>query len=628
MAGGEGTRLRPLTSNAPKPMLPLVNRPMMEHIVDLLRSHGIDDIVVTVAFMPNAIRNYFGDGSEFGVRMVYATEESPLGTAGSVRNAMDELDDTFLVISGDVLTDIDLTALVAEHREREALATIGLVRVENPLEYGIVISNEDGSIERFLEKPTWGQVFSDTINSGVYVLEPRMFDWIAPGQPVDFSSDVFPALLEAGEGVFGSVAEGYWEDVGTLSAYVRAHKDILDGKVRVDIPGFELADGVFVGEGAEINPGAHLRGPCPCRDVPGGHLVAEVADRRRRRADPGQAGVDHGLREVGVLGQEPVPRVDGVGAAALGHVEELVHHEVGVRRRAAAEGVGLVGGLDVQGIPVRVGVDGDRRDARVPARPGNPDGDLTAVGDQDLLHAAHPSLGSPARGNGLLPSSSYGGPRGGCAAPSGQLPEVGPADAELPQQRPESGQRQPDHVRVVAVDAIDERPPEPVDRARAGHRQGFAGGDVGLQLDRVGPPEADGRRDRRLSGPPRGDVHQGVAGDQDPGRRRHGGPSGPDLLGPPGLAEQLAGEVEHRVGPDDQHPPSVQRGAAGGLLGAHLLGHVECLGPGQRLGQAVRIGDHSGVLVLPAGDQAVLVDGAGTDDRGHPGVAQQHRACR
>jgi mannose-1-phosphate guanylyltransferase/phosphomannomutase len=266
MAGGEGTRLRPLTSNAPKPMLPLVNRPMMEHIVDLLRSHGIDDIVVTVAFMPNAIRNYFGDGSEFGVRMVYATEESPLGTAGSVRNAMDELDDTFLVISGDVLTDIDLSALVEEHRKREALATIGLVRVENPLEYGIVISNEDGSIERFLEKPTWGQVFSDTINSGVYVLEPRIFDWIAPDQPVDFSSDVFPALLEAGEGVFGSVAEGYWEDVGTLSAYVRAHKDILDGKVRVDIPGFELADGVFVGEGAEINPGAHLRGPCVIGD--------------------------------------------------------------------------------------------------------------------------------------------------------------------------------------------------------------------------------------------------------------------------------------------------------------------------------------------------------------------------
>jgi mannose-1-phosphate guanylyltransferase/phosphomannomutase len=266
MAGGEGTRLRPLTSNAPKPMLPLVNRPMMEHIVDLLRGHGIEDIVVTVAFMANAIRNYFGDGSEFGVRMVYASEETPLGTAGSVRNAMAELDDTFVVISGDVLTDVDLGQVIATHTEQEALATIGLVRVENPLEYGIVITQEDGTIERFLEKPTWGQVFSDTINSGIYVLEPRIFDWIAPDQPVDFSSDVFPKLLEDGEKLVGSVTEGYWEDVGTLPAYVRAHKDILDGKVQVNIPGFEVADGVFVGEGAEVHPEAVLVGPAVIGD--------------------------------------------------------------------------------------------------------------------------------------------------------------------------------------------------------------------------------------------------------------------------------------------------------------------------------------------------------------------------
>src|SRR5207248_3212696 len=152
MAGGEGSRLRPLTSNQPKPMLPLVNRPMMEHIVGLLKRHGFDDVVVTLAFMPNAIRTYFGDGSEFGVRMVYATEETPLGTAGSVRNAMAELDERFLVISGDVLTDIDLRQLVQFHESRGALATIGLVRVEDPLEFGIVITREDGTIERFLEK--------------------------------------------------------------------------------------------------------------------------------------------------------------------------------------------------------------------------------------------------------------------------------------------------------------------------------------------------------------------------------------------------------------------------------------------------------------------------------------------
>src|SRR3954462_1127243 len=240
MAGGEGTRLRPLTANQPKPMMPIANRPMMEHIVELLKEHGFDDIVVTVAFLANTIRNYFGDGSEFGVRMVYATEETPLGTAGSVRNAMQHLTERFLVISGDVLTDIDLSAIVKFHEEKGALATIGLAHVENPLEFGIVITKEDGSIERFLEKPTWGQVFSDTINTGIFVLEPEIFDYIEADQPVDFSSEVFPALLEEGKPLYGAVATGYWEDVGTLDAYVRAHQDVLDGRVTIDVPGFLL----------------------------------------------------------------------------------------------------------------------------------------------------------------------------------------------------------------------------------------------------------------------------------------------------------------------------------------------------------------------------------------------------
>jgi mannose-1-phosphate guanylyltransferase/phosphomannomutase len=261
MAGGEGTRLRPLTSNAPKPMLPLVNRPMMEHIIELLTRHGIDEIVVTVAFMANAIRTYFGDGSEFGVSIVYATEESPLGTAGSVRNAMEHLDERFLVISGDVLTDIDLGAIVAMHEANDAVATIGLVHVENPLEFGIVITDENGRIERFLEKPTWGQVFSDTINTGIFVLEPSIFDYIAPDAVVDFSSEVFPTLLAEGKPLYGAIAEGYWEDVGTLEAYVRAHKDILDGAVRVNVPGFEVGDGVWLGEGADVHPDTHIVGP-------------------------------------------------------------------------------------------------------------------------------------------------------------------------------------------------------------------------------------------------------------------------------------------------------------------------------------------------------------------------------
>ncbi|MBI2703952.1 MAG: NTP transferase domain-containing protein [Actinobacteria bacterium] len=261
MAGGEGTRLRPLTSNAPKPLLPLVNKPMMEHIVELLKSHEIDDIVVTVSFMANSIRNYFGDGSELGVSMVYATEETPLGTAGSVRNAMDHLTERFIVISGDVLTDIDLGRVVGDHDKNKAMATIGLAHVDNPLEFGIVITRDDGRIERFLEKPTWGQVFSDTINTGIFVLEPEIFDYIEPDRPVDFSGDVFPKLLTDDKPLFGAVVDGYWEDVGTLDAYVSAHKDILDGKVRVNIPGFELTDGVWVGEGADLHPEARILGP-------------------------------------------------------------------------------------------------------------------------------------------------------------------------------------------------------------------------------------------------------------------------------------------------------------------------------------------------------------------------------
>jgi len=261
MAGGEGTRLRPLTSNQPKPLLPLANRPMAVHILSLLRRHGFDDIVITVAFLANSIRTYFGDGSEFGVRISYATEESPLGTAGSVGNARDELTERFLVISGDVLTDVDLTALVRFHEERGALATLALKPIENPLEFGIVITNEEGRIERFLEKPTWGQVFSDTINTGIYVLEPEVLDEVKPGVPVDFSSEVFPHLLAAGAPLYGYVTDRYWEDVGTIDAYLTAHTDVLDRRVAVDIDAFPLRDGVWVGEGAEIDPAAIVESP-------------------------------------------------------------------------------------------------------------------------------------------------------------------------------------------------------------------------------------------------------------------------------------------------------------------------------------------------------------------------------
>ena len=263
MAGGEGTRLRPMTSSMPKPLLPVVNRPIMEHVLRLLKRHGLTDTVVTVQFLASLVRNYFGDGEELGMSLHYANEDTPLGTAGSVKNAEAHLaGDGFLVISGDALTDIDLGALVEYHREKKALVTVCLTRVPDPLEFGITITDEQGRVERFLEKPTWGQVFSDTVNTGIYVMEPEVLDYIQAGEQVDWSGDVFPRLLAEGQPVYGYVAEGYWEDVGTHESYLKAQADVLTGKVQVEIDGFETAPGVWVAEGAEIDPTAVLKGPC------------------------------------------------------------------------------------------------------------------------------------------------------------------------------------------------------------------------------------------------------------------------------------------------------------------------------------------------------------------------------
>jgi mannose-1-phosphate guanylyltransferase/phosphomannomutase len=261
MAGGEGSRLRPLTSNVPKPMLPVANRPLMEHIIDLLRRHGITDIVATVQFLSSVIRNYFGDGSDLGVSLSYATEDVPLGTAGSVFGAQDLLNGTFIVVSGDALTDLDLTDVVEFHRSKGAAATLVLKRMSDPLEFGIVMTDDEGRIERFLEKPTWGQVFSDTINTGIYVLEPEIFDLIPPDQPYDFSSELFPTMLDKGLPLFGYVTDAYWTDVGNTDAYLQAQQDSLSGKVRVEIPGFELRPSVWVGEDVQIDPTARLEGP-------------------------------------------------------------------------------------------------------------------------------------------------------------------------------------------------------------------------------------------------------------------------------------------------------------------------------------------------------------------------------
>ncbi len=266
MAGGQGTRLRPLTSNQPKPMIRIANIPCMEHIVGLLARHGFDDIVVTLQFMPEEIRDYFGDGSEWGVNIRYSIEDAPAGTAGSVKMAEQQLDlqgERILVISGDALTDCDLTELVEFHEQKGSEATMVLQSVENPLDFGIVITEEDGSISRFLEKPAWGQVFSDTVNTGIYLLEASVLDEIpAPEEgEYDFSKDLYPRLLEEGRPIHGYVTDGYWEDIGNLEQYATAQRDVLDGKVRgVRPPGTKLRDDIYVGEKARVDE-EQLEGP-------------------------------------------------------------------------------------------------------------------------------------------------------------------------------------------------------------------------------------------------------------------------------------------------------------------------------------------------------------------------------
>lgn len=229
-----------------------MNKPMMGHIVSLLKSHGITDLIATLFYSPDAITSYFGDGSKFGVKMNYVKAEADYGTAGSVRNATHGMDERILVISGDVLTDFNLTEAIRFHEERKSVATVVLSRSKNPLQFGVVITAEDGRITRFLEKPSWGEVFSDTINTGIYILEPEVIELIPYREDFDFSKDLFPLLLRQNAGLFGYVAEGYWRDIGNLNEYQEAHLDALNNAVNVEIEGTR-SNNVFLGTGTTMN---------------------------------------------------------------------------------------------------------------------------------------------------------------------------------------------------------------------------------------------------------------------------------------------------------------------------------------------------------------------------------------
>ena len=276
MAGGFGTRLRPLTMSIPKPMVPVANRPMMDHIVTLLTRHGINDVVSLLYFQPENITDHFGDGAEHGIRMQYMLAEADFGTAGSVKNAQSMLDERFIIISGDVLTDIDISKAVAFHEQRKAMATIVLTRVAEPLAYGIVMTDAEGRITRFLEKPSWGEVFSDTINTGIYILEPEVLDLIPAKAEFDFSKDLYPLMLQRGMPLYGYIADGYWKDIGNLHEYQQAHEDVLAGRVQVEFDA-KQTNGYYGGTGLTIAPTATFEG----RVVLGDNVV--VGDHAKLR---------------------------------------------------------------------------------------------------------------------------------------------------------------------------------------------------------------------------------------------------------------------------------------------------------------------------------------------------------
>jgi len=280
MAGGFGTRIQPLTCNMPKPMIPLVNRPIMLHIVELLKKHNISDLVMLLYHQPEVIKNFFRDGSDFGVKITYVTPLEDMGTAGAVKSAEKYLDERFMVISGDLLTDFNLKKVLDFHEENKALATITLTSVKDPLQFGVVITDKEKRITQFLEKPGWGEVFSDTINTGIYVLEPQVLKHIPEGENFDFSQDLFPLLLKNKAPLFGYTMKGYWRDIGNPDSYREAHHDIFKGKINVKIDeprqdlvgkdlrmgsdvrveGQSVMDGmVVIGDNTQVQGNAHIK---------------------------------------------------------------------------------------------------------------------------------------------------------------------------------------------------------------------------------------------------------------------------------------------------------------------------------------------------------------------------------
>ena len=280
LAAGKGTRLFPLTGEVPKPMAPVVDTPILGHIFDLLAAHGVEEVHVNVHYLADTLLGVYGKESQVnGMEVHLNREESLLGTAGGVRRLADEFDDTFVIVSGDALTDVDLGELVAFHKEKGALATIALRRVFDTSEFGVVDIDEEDNIRGFQEKPDPKEAISTLANTGIYVLEPRALEYIPENTFFDFAKDVFPQLLENGESFVGYQEDFYWSDIGTLEAYRQAQYDVLSGRVRVKIPGEKRSESLWVGEDAQIHPAASMEGYVVVgRDAVVGRDVALVGD--------------------------------------------------------------------------------------------------------------------------------------------------------------------------------------------------------------------------------------------------------------------------------------------------------------------------------------------------------------
>jgi NDP-sugar pyrophosphorylase family protein len=261
LVGGPGTRLQPLTFTVPKSLVPVMNRPVMEHMISYLKQFGVEDIILTLSYLPDAIRSHFGDGRDFGVRLTYCLEKDPLGTAGAVKNAGDHLDGTFIVLNGDIFTEMDLADMLSFHIKKKSRATIALTWVANPGAFGVVETEMSSRVQRFIEKPPPGQATTNWINAGTYILEPEVLEYIPNNQHYMFERGLFPRLLDAGEPVFGYPYRGYWLDMGTLEQYFSLNIDFLLSKISSPLAHHFGRDGICLGPNVIVHPSAVITAP-------------------------------------------------------------------------------------------------------------------------------------------------------------------------------------------------------------------------------------------------------------------------------------------------------------------------------------------------------------------------------